>query len=58
MNNSKKKIFPQAILALKEALSVIFWKKDDLMDFLKLTIERKTIISTINWGGLKRESVK
>ncbi|MFH1119505.1 MAG: hypothetical protein V1775_06745 [Bacteroidota bacterium] len=58
MSNSKKKISPQAILALKEALSVIFWKKDDLMDFLKLTIERKTIISTINWGGLKRESVK
>lgn len=58
MGNSKKKISPQAIMALKEALSVIFWKKDDLMDFLKLTIERKAIISTINWGGLKRESVK
>jgi hypothetical protein len=58
MGNSKKKNSPQAIMALKEALSVIFWKKDDLMDFLKLTIERKAIISTINWGGLKRESVK
>lgn len=58
MTNSKKKISPQAIMALKEALSVIFWKKDDLRDFLKLTIERKTIISTISWGGLKRESVK
>lgn len=58
MVNSKKKISPQAIMALKEALSVIFWKKDDLKDFLKLTIERQTIISTINWGGLKRESIK
>ena len=31
-----KKISPQAVLALKEALSVITWKKDDLKDFLKL----------------------
>ncbi len=45
-------------MALKEALSVIFWKKDDLRDFLKLTLVRKTLITTINWDGLKRESVK
>ena len=41
MDNGKKKISPQAIMALKEALSVIFWKKEDLKEFLKLTIERK-----------------
>lgn len=58
MKDAKKKISPQAIMALKEALSVIFWKKDDLKDFLKLTIENKTIISTISWSGLKRETVK
>ncbi len=58
MTHNKKKISPQAIMALKEALSVIFWKKNDLKDFLKLTIGKKAIISTINWDVLKRESVK
>ena len=33
-----KKLSPQAILALKEALSVIFWKREDLQDFIKLSI--------------------
>lgn len=56
--NSKKKISPQAILALKEALSVIYWKKDDLKDFIKLSIENKAIVGTINWSVTKRESVK
>jgi hypothetical protein len=58
VNNSKKKISPQAIMALKEALSVIFWKKDDLKDFLKLSLDKSTIINTINWDGTKRETVK
>ena len=53
-----KKISPLAIMALKEALSVIFWKRDDLKDFLKLSMENVSIIGTINWGGTKRESVK
>ncbi len=58
MSNSRKKISAQAIMALKEALSVIFWKKDDLKDFLKLSLDKSTIINTINWDGTKRESVK
>lgn len=53
-----KKISPQAILSLKEALSVIFWKKEDLQDFIKLTMVNNAIIGTINWGGTKREAVK
>lgn len=53
-----KKISPTAILALKEALSVITWKKEDLRDFLKLSMENSAILSTINWSGTKRESVK
>ena len=55
---SNKKISPTAILALKEALSVITWKKEDLRDFLKLSMENSAILSTINWSGTKRESVK
>lgn len=58
MDLHKKKISPQAILALKEALTLVFWKKDDLRDFLNLTLEKSTIVSTINWNVTKRESVK
>lgn len=53
-----KKISPQAILALKEALAVIYWRKEDLQDFIKLSISNTTIIGTVNWSGTKRESVK
>jgi hypothetical protein len=56
--NQNKKISPTAILALKEALSVITWKKEDLRDFLKLSMDNSSILATINWSGTKRESVK
>ncbi len=58
MDLKNKKISPQAILALKEALSVIFWKKDELREFIKLTLNNNAIVSTINWNVTKRESVK
>lgn len=57
MNNAKK-ISPQAILALKEALSVIYWKREDLQQFIKLTIDHKTMVATVSWDGTKREAVK
>jgi hypothetical protein len=53
-----KKISPQAITSLKEALAVIFWKKEDLQDFLKLVIVNNTIVGTLSWGVTKREAVK
>jgi len=56
--NKDTKVSPNAILALKEALSVIFWKKEDLQDFLKLVLSNNTVISTLNWNGTKREAVK
>ena len=56
--HSDKKISPQAILALREALSVIFWKRDDLQDFIKLAIENNAIVGTINWNATKREAIK
>ncbi|HPW77772.1 MAG: hypothetical protein BWX62_00957 [Bacteroidetes bacterium ADurb.Bin037] len=58
MSDYNKKISPQAVLALKEALSVICWRKEDLQDFIKLSINNTAIIGTINWSGTKRESVK
>lgn len=56
--NPKKRISPQAVLALQEALSVITWKKDDLRDIIKLCIENKGILVTIDWNKTKREAVK
>ena len=54
----EKKISAQAINALKEALSVIYWKKDELREFLKITLDNPAIVSTINWDLTKREIVK
>lgn len=53
-----KRISPQAILALKEALSVISWKRDDLKDFLKMSLDNTAILGTLNWEGTKRETIK
>lgn len=53
-----KKISPQAILALKDALVAIYWKKGDLRQFIELTIESPAIVSTIDWNeNTKFESV-
>lgn len=58
MESHQKKISPQAILALKEALALIYWKKEELLDFIKLSIDNPFIVGTINWEVTKRESVK
>lgn len=58
MIGTKKKISAQGILALKEALSVIYWRKENLRDFIKLTLNNSAIVGTIDWTATKRESVK
>lgn len=53
-----QKISTQAIIALKDALSNIYWRKKDLRQFIELTIEHSTIVSTIDWQEIqKQESV-
>lgn len=53
-----KKFSPASITALKEALIHIYWKKQDLRNFIKLSIENDSIINTINWEfNRKFESV-
>jgi hypothetical protein len=53
-----KKISPSAILALKEALVAIYWRKKDLRQFIELTLENPMIVSTIDWTeNTKYESV-
>jgi hypothetical protein len=49
-----KKISPTAIMALKEALTHIYWKKQDLRAFVYHTIENKMFISTIDWDNNKK----
>lgn len=53
-----KKISASAILALKEALVAIYWRKKDLRQFIELTLENPLIVSTIDWNeNTKYESV-
>lgn len=53
-----KKISPQAIGALEEALTVIYWYKNDLKKFLyRIIDEHKEILAVINWDDSKRNIV-
>ncbi|MGB5820020.1 MAG: hypothetical protein WBG90_11100 [Saonia sp.] len=58
MIGTTKKISAQGILALTNALSVIYWTKDDLKNFIRLTLVKSTIVNTIDWSTTKRQSVK
>lgn len=55
---TKKKISPQAIIALKDALPLLYWKKEQLQDFLKLTLANNQIITYLDWSGTKRAASK
>jgi len=57
MIDASKKISPQALNQLKDSLSVIYWKKDELRDFLKMVLTQNTILSTLDWSAYKREVV-
>lgn len=53
----KKKISPVAINALKEALTNIYWYKNDLKSFLINVLGNKSSIININWDDYKRNIV-
>jgi hypothetical protein len=53
-----KRISPVAIDALKDALSSVFWFKDDLRSFLANAVDDPKLLSGIDWhGNYKRASV-
>ena len=53
-----KTFSPEAILALKEALTHIYWKRKDIKTFVYHTIENKMIVTTIDFeSSTKEESV-
>ena len=58
MSLTEKRISVQTLLALKDALTNIFWTKKDLRQFIELTLENPLIVSTIDWTeNTKLESV-
>src|SRR6266571_4292469 len=52
-----KRITPAAIHALKEALSTIYWYKNDLKNFLISALGDTLIVSRFNWDEPKRNIV-
>jgi hypothetical protein len=53
-----QKISAQALIALKDALSNLYWRKKDLRQFIELTMDNPYIVSTIDWQeNPKSESV-
>lgn len=52
-----QRISTQALMALKDALANLYWKKEDLKKFVELTIENSAIVATIDWTVAKFESV-
>jgi hypothetical protein len=54
---SAKKIAPAAIVALKEALTNLYWYKGDLRSFLTSTLTNPVLLSRLDWGDYKRNIV-
>jgi hypothetical protein len=54
---SKKTVSPSAIVALKEALTDVYWYKGDLRSFLNCTLDNPEILARVNWEEYKRNIV-
>lgn len=52
---TSQKISGQALIALKEALTHIYWTKADLQLFVNQTISNKSFVLTLNMNQYKRE---
>src|SRR2546426_10399575 len=52
-----KVIAPAACVALKEALSTVYWYKSDLRSFLTSTIANPALLASLNWADYKRNIV-
>jgi len=54
---AKKKIASAAIVALKEALTNLYWYKGDLRSFLTSTLTTPALLTRLNWEDYKRNVV-
>jgi hypothetical protein len=52
-----KAIAPVALQALKEALTDVYWYKQDLWGFVTNTISDSCILARLNWDAYKRTIV-
>lgn len=52
-----KKIVPAALMALKQALTDIYWYKSDLRSFLTSTLSKPELANQLNWDDYKRNIV-
>jgi hypothetical protein len=52
-----KKIVPAALMALKQALTDVYWYKSDLRSFLTSILSKPELISQLNWDDYKRNIV-
>lgn len=52
-----KVIASAACVALKEALSTVYWYKSDLRSFLTSTIANPALLAPLNWADYKRNIV-
>lgn len=56
-----KRISPNAIQALKAALTDCFWRKQDLLDYLRSEVDDERLLQGIDWlnpNVYKRESIR
>lgn len=52
-----KRISAAAVVALKEALSTVYWYKSDLRSFLQGCIADRSVIAALDWSTYKRQIV-
>ncbi len=50
-----KRLSPAAVVALKEALGVLYWYKDDLRSFLHQCLNDVGTLSLVDWNNRKRQ---
>jgi hypothetical protein len=52
---NEQRVSAPAIYALKEALTTIFWYKNDLRGFLRACISDPALLNAVDWHGYKRQ---
>ncbi len=50
-----KKVNPDALVALENALAAIYWYKNDLRTFLERSLGGQYLVGSLNWDGYKRD---
>lgn len=50
-------ISPDALVALEDALSSIYWYKNDLHRYIEECVSNRELLATLDWGQTKREIV-